>query len=409
MYGMDDEGLFEQLFKLLQSSGPVNWKLAREVTRSLAGPATPIEPAVAEEYRELAHVADVRINSVVDLPSPSPRELNPTDRATWAAENQQSFRILVEPLADKLSGMTPPGSIPGLGDAGGMEAMLAPLGPALLGIQAGTMVGFMSHRALGQFDTGIPAMDHDRPYVIVPNLDDFAVDHGIDHRQIRLWGALHEVAFHRIMAVEWLRGRFISLVEAFYASVEIDTSDLLGKLGAMNDPDEIQRMLGAGDADASSLISASSDPERLAELQAFTAFIEGYGDRLVRVAGAELLPTIARIEDAYATRRTEPNQAEQFLQQFAGLSLERWRAKDAAAFCDEVVDRWGHDALERVWDDPSNMPRLAELTDPIGWAARVMLDEASFGSDTMNLEVDEQENDDSGDETPLDDGETPAT
>lgn len=397
MYGMDDEGLFEQLFKLLQSSGPVNWKLAREVTRSLAGPATPIEPAVAEEYRELAHVADVRINSVVDLPSPSPRELNPTDRATWAAENQQSFRILVEPLADKLSGMTPPGSIPGLGDAGGMEAMLAPLGPALLGIQAGTMVGFMSHRALGQFDTGIPAMDHDRPYVIVPNLDDFAVDHGIDHRQIRLWGALHEVAFHRIMAVEWLRGRFISLVEAFYASVEIDTSDLLGKLGAMNDPDEIQRMLGAGDADASSLISASSDPERLAELQAFTAFIEGYGDRLVRVAGAELLPTIARIEDAYATRRTEPNQAEQFLQQFAGLTLERWRAKDAAAFCDEVVDRWGHDALERVWDDPSNMPRLAELTDPIGWAARVMLDETAFGEGLDVTDIEPSADDDEDD------------
>ena len=412
MYGMDDEGLFEQLFKLLQSSGPVNWKLAREVTKSLAGAPTPIEPSVAEEYRELAHVADVRISTVANLPSPSPGELNPTDRATWAAENQQSFRILVEPLADKLSGMSAGGalgSIPGMGDAGGMEAMLAPLGPALLGIQAGTMVGFMSHRALGQFDTGIPAMDHDRPYVIVPNLDDFAIDHGIDHRQIRLWGALHEVAFHRIMAIEWIRGRFVSLVESFYESVEIDTSDLLGKLGAMNDPEEIQRMLGDGEADASSLIKASSDPGRLADIQAFTAFIEGYGDRLVRVAGGELLPTIVRIEEAYTTRRTEPNQAEQFLQQFAGLTLERWRAKDAAAFCDEVVERWGEDTLATVWDEPDNMPALAELTDPIGWAARVMLDEGSFGSDTMNLEVDEQENDDNGDDTPLDDGETPAT
>ena len=61
MYGMDDEGLFEQLFKLLQSSGPVNWKLAREVTKSLAGPPQVIEPDVAEEYMELAHVAEVRI------------------------------------------------------------------------------------------------------------------------------------------------------------------------------------------------------------------------------------------------------------------------------------------------------------------------------------------------------------
>jgi len=326
--GMEDEGIFEQLFKMLQSSGPVNWKLAREVTKSLAGQPEPVDPSVAEEYRELAHVAQVRISTTTSLPSRPPGELNPTDRATWAAENQQSFRILVEPLADKFSDLTS-GGIPGMG-GGGMDAMLAPLGPALLGIQAGTMVGFMSHRALGQFDTGIPAMDHDRPYVIVPNLDDFAIDHGVDHRQVRLWAALHEVAFHRIMAVEWIRGRFVNLVEGFYESVEIDASDLLGKLsGAMGDPAELQRMFGDDDADTAGMIKGTSDPQRLAELQAFTAFIEGYADLVVTDAGRDLIPAIDRIEDAYAIRRTEPNQAEQFLQQFAGLDLERHRAVDA--------------------------------------------------------------------------------
>jgi putative hydrolase len=377
MYGMEDEGLFEQLFKMLQTSGPVNWKLGREVTRSLAGPPQPIDPAVTEEYRELAHVAEVRISSVTNLPSPEPGELNPTDRATWAAENQQSFRVLVEPLGDKLSGLTDMGGLPEMGDMGDMSAMLAPLGPALLGMQAGTMVGFMAHRALGQFDTGIPAMDHDRPYVIVPNLDDFAIDHGIDHRQIRLWGALHEVAFHRIMAVEWVRGRFVELITAFYDEVEIDTSDLLGKLTGMSDPMELQAMLGEGENPAS-LIQATANPERLADVQAFTSFIEGYADRIVRIAGAELLPNIERIEEAYSRRRTEPDKTEQFLQQFAGLTLERWRAADATQFCDDVVERWGDDALSLVWEAPENMPRLAELTDPIGWNARVLLDETTL-------------------------------
>ena len=385
MYGMGDEGIFEQLFKLLQSSGPVNWKLAREVTKSLAGTPTPIEPAVAEEYRELAHVADVRLSAVADLPSGPQNELNPTDRATWAAENQQAFRILVEPLAEKMGGLTDTGALGlgdlGVGDMGSMGAMLAPLGPALIGVQAGTMVGFMSHRVLGQFDTGIPAMDHERLYVIVPNLDDFAVDNGVDHRQVRLWAALHEVAFHRIMSVEWVRGRFVSLVQAFYDSVEIDASDLLGKLGAMNDPAEIQRMLGEGeDGDPTGLIKGTSDPERLAELQAFTAFIEGYGDRIVRIAGGDLLPGIDRIQAAYDLRRTEPDQAEQFLQQFAGLDLDRSKAADAVRFCDEVVDRWGDATLAKVWQEPDNMPTLGELTDPIGWAARVMLDDADFGT-----------------------------
>ncbi|MCZ7532191.1 MAG: zinc-dependent metalloprotease [Acidimicrobiia bacterium] len=383
MYGMEDEGLFEQLFKLLQSSGPVNWNLAREVTKSLAGPSQPIDPAVAEEYRELAHVAEVRISAVTALPSPASGELNPTDRATWAAENQQSFRILVEPLSEKLSSLTDSDQLPGmpdLGAMGSMSSMLAPLGPALLGVQAGTMVGFMAHRALGQFDTGIPAMDHDRAYVIVPNLDDFAIDHGVDHRQVRLWGALHEVAFHRIMAVEWLRGRFVTLVQAFYDTVELDMSDLMGKLSAMNDPAEMQRMFGA-EEDGAGLLRASSDPVKLAEIQAFTAFVEGYADRVVRLAGAELLPGIDRIEEAFNRRRTEPNKAEQFLQDFAGLELERWRAKDATHFCNEVVERWGEDSLARVWEDPVNMPSIDELSDPIGWNARVLLDDSAFGGE----------------------------
>ena len=261
-----------------------------------------------------------------------------------------------------------------------MSSMLAPLGPALLGVQAGTMVGFMSHRALGQFDTGIPAMDHDRPYVIVPNLDDFAIDHGIDHRQVRLWAALHEVAFHRVMAVEWIRGRFVTLIEAFYDTVEFDMSDLMGKLSAMSDPAEMQRMFET-DEEGAGLLKASSDPEKLADIQAFTAFIEGYTDRLVKAAGAELLPGVDRIEETFNRRRTEPDKAEQFLQEFAGLNLERWRAKDAAQFCDAVVERWGEDALTKVWDDPSHMPTLAEFADPIGWNARVLLDETVLGDE----------------------------
>jgi putative hydrolase len=224
-------------------------------------------------------------------------------------------------------------------------------------------------------------MDNEKPYVIVPNLDDFAIDHGIDHRQVRLWAALHEVTFHRIMAVPWVRGRFVSLVQAFYDSVEIDTSDLIGKLGALNDPAEIQRMLGEGeDGDSTSLIKGSSDPDRLADLQAFLAFIEGYGDRLVRIAGSDLLPGLDRIASAHALRRTEPDQAEQFLQQFAGLELDRSLAADAARFCDDVVERWGEETLSKVWQDPENLPTRTELTDPIGWAARVVLDDTALGS-----------------------------
>ena len=369
----DGDDLFAQMFRMFQSSGPVNWKLARELTKNLAGERELIEPDIAEEYRELAHVAELRIEATANLPSPSPGELNPTDRATWALENEQTFRILIEPLGDKLSGGF--AGIPGAEALGQMGAMLQPLGPALLGMQAGTMVGFMAHRVLGQFDTGIPALEHDKPYLIVPNVEAFAFEAEVDARQVRLWAALHEMLFHRLMEIEWLRGHFVSVVETFYETVELDLSDIMGQLGALEDPDQIRELLGEEGASAPALLKGTSDPDRLAAIQSLTAYIEGYGDYLVRKAGAEVLPDLTRIETANSRRRSEPDQTEQSLQQVVGLELQRHRADDAARFCVEVEQRWGESALDRVWEQPENLPNLDELTDPVGWAARVMMDQ----------------------------------
>ncbi len=368
----DGDDLFAQMFRMFQSSGPVNWKLARELTKNLAGERELIEPEIAEEYRELAHVAELRIQAAASLPSPSPGELNPTDRATWALENEQTFRILIEPLGDKLTGGL--GGLPGAESLGQMSAMLQPLGPALLGMQAGTMVGFMAHRVLGQFDTGIPATEHDKPYLIVPNVEAFAFEAEVDHRQVRLWAALHEMLFHRLMEIEWLRGHFVSVVEAFYETVELDLSDLMGQISALEDPEQIRELLGEEGASAPALLKGTSDPDRLAAIQSLTAYVEGYGDYLVRKAGADVLPDLTRIEAANTRRRSEPDQTEQSLQQVVGLELQRHRADDAAVFCVQVEQRWGEAALDRVWEQPSNLPSLAELADPVGWAARVMMD-----------------------------------
>jgi len=369
----DGDDLFAQLFRMFQSSGPVNWNLAKELTKNLAGERQPIEPDIAEEYRELGHVAELRIQATADLPAPSPGDLNPTDRTTWALENIQTFRILVEPLSDKLSGGF--AGLPGAESLGQMGAMLQPLGPALLGMQAGTMVGFMSHRVLGQFDTGIPAVDHEEPYLVVPNVEAFAFEAEVDTRQARLWATIHEMVFQRLMEIEWLKGHFVSLVNAFYETVEFDVSDLMGQMGALDDPDRIRELLGEDGASTPALLKGSADPVRLAAIQSCTAFIEGYGDYLVRKAGSDLLPDLDLIESANTRRRSEPDQAEQYLQQIAGLELQRHRAADAAAFCREVEQRWGETALDRVWEQPDNLPTLTEFTDPVGWAARVMMDQ----------------------------------
>ena len=254
-----------------------------------------------------------------------------------------------------------------------MGGMIDPLGPALLGVQAGTMVGFMSHRVLGQFDTGVPSMEHERAYLVVPNVEEFALVNDLDARQVRLWAALHEVAFQRIGAVEWLRGHFVSIVTAYYDTVEFDIAGLMSRLSSLDDPSEIESLLDAGSSGIPALMKGDADQDRLGKVQAFSAILAGYGDHLVHLAAGDILPQLDRIADAYGLRRSEPDQAAQFLAQLGGLDLQRRRGADGARFCAEVTRRWGAEALDRIWEDPEYLPTLAELTDPVGWAARTLL------------------------------------
>lgn len=362
------DNLFDRLFELLQTPGPVNWRLGKEITGSLAGPAEPLEPKVAEEYQELTLAAQLRLADRLSLDVSTTQTIHPVDRQMWADRNEQSFRYLIEPLADKFSGTSAPGM------AG---ALLGPMTPVILGIQAGTMIGFMSHRVLGQFDTGLPALDHDDLFLVVPNVEGFARDHNIEPHQIRMWAVLREVTNHAILNVEWVRAHFIEAITNFYATVNFDPSALLDMLGGLQDPtgdpgafeglvDEpggLARMLGS-----------THDAAALEPVQAFMAFVEGFGDYAVRTAAGDLIPQLAEIEDAIRLRRSEPNEAEQFLQQLLGLRLDRHQAGDAAEFCADIQRRWGAATLERLWEEPDKLPRLAELTDPVGWAARVLLD-----------------------------------
>ena len=90
------------------------------------------------------------------------------------------------------------------------------------------MVGFMSHRVLGQFDTGVPALDHEDMIVVPENIEAFSADHGLDTRQVRLWATMHELAHHAVLGVEWMRAHIIDVTGDFFAGVEFDMTGLMG-------------------------------------------------------------------------------------------------------------------------------------------------------------------------------------
>ena len=363
------ENIFDQLMELLNQPGPINWKLAEQIATHVTGEEEPIDPWLADEYLELTRVAQLQVSQATPLDAGTGGEIIPLDRSRWAKRNLKSFRYLLEPMADKMDALPAIEGMPA-----GVEGMLAPLIPALLGMQMGVMVGFMSHRVLGQFDIGLPTADGGDLYYVVPNIEAFATDNGLEPRQVRLWVALHEVTHQAQFEREWVRPHFIGLVNDFLEGMTVDASALGERLQEFSDPARLQEML----SDPAGLTGMTVSPEQMPKLesvQAFMAIIEGYSDFVMDRAATNLLPDMERMRAAMTARREDAEQGEGALNRLLGLELKREQYRLGAEFCAQVAQRWGEDALNKLWDGPELLPTLAEVSDPLGWAARVLLDD----------------------------------
>lgn len=356
---MASDNIFDRLAELFRSNGPVNWRLAREIAESIAGEHEPVEPWLAEEYRELAVTAGMRIAATSPL-EPATADVRPVDRRTWAGDNVESFAYLAEPVAEKMTGSGP------------FESALQPLGPALLGMQMGSVAGFMSHRVLGQFDVGIPAGSDAGVAFVVPNIESFATDHGLDARQTRLWVALHEVTHQAEFEVPWVREHFLMLMHRFVEGLEVDPDEISRRIESLQDPESLQQMLD-DPSGFTGLLAGEGQEGSLHDIRAFMAVMEGYGDYLMDRAAPGLIPEAPEMRQAIDRRRAEPSQGEQILQQVLGLDLEHEQYRRGAGFCEEVDRRWGDESLARIWDGPEMLPTVGELEDVVGWAARVLL------------------------------------
>lgn len=361
---MTDPNIFDELMKLLNQPGPINWALAEQITDHVAGQRQPIDPWLAEEYIELTRLAQLRVTEATGLDAGPLVEVIPVDTNEWARRNLKSFRYLIEPIAEKLS------SAP---SAGPMDAVLRPLVPALLGMQMGATIGALSQRVLGQFDVGLPTADAGDLLFVVPNIEAFAVEHDLDPRQVRLWVALHEVTHQVQFGRPWVRDHFQTLIDRYVESVDLDTTAFGSGVEDFNDPERVREMLEEGGG-LPSFLSGPDQTPQLEAIQAFMAIIEGYGDHMMDSVAGDLLPDLAAMRGAMDRRRGE-SAGHDPLAQLLGMDEKLAQYELGARFCREVESRWGTGSLHRLWEQPENLPSMDELHDATGWAARVLLDD----------------------------------
>lgn len=353
---MSNDDLFSRLFELFSQPGPINWKLAAEVARHMTGERQPVEPWAAEEFRELARLAEYRLEEVAPFPVRPAPDVLPLDPRTWAEKNLESYRALVEPFGSSMA------------DTGGPAALVGQLAPVMIGLQAGSLVGSLATWVVAGFDAGLPPERPGPMSLIVSNIESLEVP-GVDRREVHLWVVANEAAFRAVAEVPWIQDHLAQLVGDYAAAAKIDPTKLTGLMIGESDPADLERALEeAGGIEGLIGGDEAEGPKR--ELEAFLGVLTGCSRLLARRATSGLTRSFEEI-----SRARDDLRGESIVRPPIGVgpvSPETTRLGDE--FNQEVERRYGDDALRTLWADPTRMPSDAELRDPTAWAARVLLD-----------------------------------
>lgn len=407
------ENLLGDLLKMLATQGPVHWELARQVAQGVASGGQPeanVDPLERMRLEELVRVADLHVADATGLSTTlSGRvvSIRPVTRAEWAWHTLEAWRPFLDSLARTLSGApddaasgepgkspepdghSQPGKPERPGEQGpvigweqgpeqdpsGLLGQLGQvMGPTLLGLQFGAMVGHLAERAMGQYDLPIPRADSDDLMMVPASIAGFAADWSLPLDDVRLWVCVSEVTHHAILSRPQVRARLKELLEGYVGGFQQDLGALEDRLSAIDpsNPNSLQEALG----DPAALLGELQTPEQrtlLGQLEALTAVIEGYVDHVMDSVGQRLISSYGSLTEALRRRRVEQSDADRFVERLFGLELGQPQFDRGAAFVKGVLDRGGEQALTRLWTSARLLPTPAEVDAPGLWLERISI------------------------------------
>ena len=363
---------FREIQRLLSAGGgPINLEIARQVAGAVAGRGG-AERASADEARSLddgVHDAEVMVAGYSRLALVEPIRSATMTRSEWASSTLEAWGWILGRLAQRFTGEL---TKLGAEDAQSMQAAMGQVGPLLMGLQAGTLVGQLSQEVLGRYDLPIPRDDDGRLIFVAANVRKVIEDYGFDATTFYRWLALHEVARHAVVvASPWVDRYMRSLLGDIVDAIEIDTGDLERRF--MELQSKGMDALQEGGADTSvPLVPTDRHRRALDRLHAFVALREGYAAHVSDAVIAQVAPGHERVEEGMRRHRLSPSEGQSLLQSVLGVSVDRALETSGATFCAAIVELKGIQALNRVWEAPDNVPTIAEIKDPFAWIDRVL-------------------------------------
>jgi putative hydrolase len=263
----------------------------------------------------------------------------------------------------------PPGTDP-------FGRLLTTLAPVLLGVQAGSMIGYLAQHALGRYDLPLPADDAPSLSFVVRNIDAFEAEWSLPRTDLRFYVAVHEVLHAAQRLVPWVQARLVNLATEYVGAYELDPAAFESRFGDI-DPSDPESLAGIAQQPEALLGAMQSERQRdvLVRLQTFTSVLEGYADVVLDRIGERLIPSQGQIHEAMKRHRLERGEADRFIEGLLGLRLEREHYERGEAFCRGVIERAGPEGLNRIWEREAMMPTPSELEAPGLWLARIDLPE----------------------------------
>lgn len=377
--------LFGDLAKLFSQQGPIGWDAARQLALSIAtdgGEAGNVDPLERIRLEQLARIAELHVGNATGLPTSfggTGISIVPVTRGQWATTTLESWR----PLFERLAGSLTPPATPTTPDPSDPLSFMAPLmammGPMMMGMTAGSMIGHLSRRSFGQYDLPVPRIAKDDVMVIPANFETFASEWSIPADDLRLWVCAQEIAMHSVLRIPHVRATVDEFLSAYAAGFEPDPNALEDRLGSMefdmSDPAAMSGMQSMfGDPELLlGAIQSQAQRDMLPKFEALIAAMVGYVDHIVDAVGSSLLSNTTMISEAVRRRRVEADDSDRFVERLFGLELTQATYDRGAAFVAGIVERAGNDGLVRLWESERTLPTPAELEAPGLWLARIEL------------------------------------
>ncbi|MGW4791514.1 zinc-dependent metalloprotease [Nonomuraea sp. NPDC004297] len=348
----------------------IDWDLAVTTGTRLVRPGPQVSREEARqavtELRTLSREAEGHVRQFTKIHTEAAvQPATIVDRPGWIKANVQGFRVVLEPLTQRMGGgPNPP------------PAIVSAVGSRITGVEVGAVLAFLASRVLGQYELFLPPDPTGQEPVgrltlVAPNIVHAERELNVNPHDFRLWVCLHEET-HRVQftGVTWLREYVRSQMTEFLLASDLDLPTVLERL--RNAADTVADVVRGGEGNLIDAIQSPAQKEILDRLTAVMTLVEGHGDYVMDAVGPSVVPSVAEIRAKFGQRREGGSRVDRTVRRLLGIEVKMKQYAEGSAFVHTVVDRVGMDGFNKVWTSPETLPTTAEIADPNAWISRVI-------------------------------------